>query len=97
MCWPMSITDWCGWCKKLDKDVFSNATLAGYLNDKFVCVKVNAEDPKEGSTVAGTYKVNGYPCALVFSPEGKLLGRIEGYEAARDYKQTLESITNSAK
>lgn len=36
-------TDWCGWCKKLDKDTFSNAVIAEILNTKFYPVKFDAE------------------------------------------------------
>jgi thioredoxin-related protein len=86
-------TDWCGWCKKLDKDVFPNSAVVNYLQKDFVCVKVNAEDPREGAMVAKAYKVNGFPCALVFSPEGKLLGRVGGYTAASGYIATLQQIT----
>jgi len=36
-------TDWCGWCKKLDKDTFSHPVIAEILNSKFYAVKFNAE------------------------------------------------------
>jgi len=36
-------TDWCGWCKKLDKDTFSNPVIADILNTKFYAVKFDAE------------------------------------------------------
>jgi thioredoxin-related protein len=36
-------TDWCGWCKKMDRDVFSHPVIARYLNDNFYPVKFNAE------------------------------------------------------
>ncbi|MBS1993652.1 MAG: thioredoxin family protein [Cyanobacteria bacterium SZAS LIN-2] len=85
-------TDWCGWCKRLDKDVFTNADVISYLQKDFICVKVNAEDPKEGALVARTYQVNGFPCALVFSPEGKLIGKVEGYEKAPDYIESLKQM-----
>jgi thioredoxin-related protein len=39
-------TDWCGWCKKMDKDTYRNDRLAGYVNDHFYAVKLNAEDKK---------------------------------------------------
>jgi uncharacterized protein YyaL (SSP411 family) len=32
-------TDWCGWCKKLDKDTFSNPVIADILNTKYYPVK----------------------------------------------------------
>lgn len=38
-----TFTDWCGWCKKLDKDTFSNPVIADILNTKFYPVKFDAE------------------------------------------------------
>jgi thioredoxin-related protein len=43
---PMVIdtyTDWCGWCKKLDQDTFSNSVIAEILNTKYYPVKFDAE------------------------------------------------------
>lgn len=36
-------TDWCGWCKRLDQDTFSNPVIAQILNNKFYPVKFDAE------------------------------------------------------
>ncbi len=36
-------TDWCGWCKVMDKQTFPNDTIADYLNKNFYCIKLNAE------------------------------------------------------
>ena len=35
-------TDWCGWCKKMDKDVFNHAAVAPYMTDKYIAVRLNA-------------------------------------------------------
>jgi thioredoxin-related protein len=40
-------TDWCGWCKTMDKNTFSNPYIAKYLSDNFYPVKFNAEGTKE--------------------------------------------------
>ncbi len=42
-------TDWCGWCKKMDKDTFQNAEVAQYMQDNFYMVKLDGEgkDPIE--------------------------------------------------
>lgn len=40
-------TDWCGWCKKMDKATFQNATVAEYLNTHFYPIKFNAEYREE--------------------------------------------------
>jgi thioredoxin-related protein len=37
-------TDWCGWCKRMDKTTFSDPDIAKILNEKFYAVKLNAED-----------------------------------------------------
>lgn len=36
-------TDWCGWCKKMDKDTFQNPQVAAYMNENFHMVKMDAE------------------------------------------------------
>ncbi len=36
-------TDWCGWCKVMDKKTYSNKQVIDYVQDKFYPVKVNAE------------------------------------------------------
>lgn len=36
-------TDWCGWCKKMDKEVFTDKSVVNYMNQNYYCVKLNAE------------------------------------------------------
>jgi thioredoxin-related protein len=36
-------TDWCGWCKVMDRKTFSNPEVAAYINKNFYAVKFNAE------------------------------------------------------
>ncbi|MCE2612717.1 DUF255 domain-containing protein [Flavobacteriaceae bacterium D16] len=36
-------TDWCGWCKKMDKDTFQNAEVAAYMTENFYMVKLDGE------------------------------------------------------
>jgi thioredoxin-related protein len=36
-------TDWCGWCKKLDKTTFAEENIAKYINTNYYPVKFNAE------------------------------------------------------
>ena len=48
---------WCPYCKKLEREVFSNGAVKGYLND-VVKVKIDAE--KEGR-LSKKYRVDAYP------------------------------------
>lgn len=50
-------TDWCGWCKKLDSDTFSNPVIAEILNTKFYPVKFDAEG-KQPVTFQGKTFIN---------------------------------------
>ncbi|GGW26947.1 thioredoxin family protein [Arenibacter certesii] len=42
-------TDWCGWCKKMDKDTFQDPKVAEYMSQKYYMVKLDGEqkDPIE--------------------------------------------------
>ncbi len=88
-------TSWCGWCKRLDRDTFTDQGLVEFLDQKFVCVKANAEDHAAGQNLAHQYSVNGFPCALVFDRDGKFIDRIVGYKDASDYQSALSDIIAS--
>ncbi|MBL7805843.1 MAG: DUF255 domain-containing protein [Saprospiraceae bacterium] len=40
-------TDWCGWCKKMDKATFNDPQVAAYLTEHFYPVKLNAEQRQD--------------------------------------------------
>ena len=50
-------TDWCGWCKKMDRDTFTNEVISDLLNTKFYPVKFNAEG-NESITFMGHTFIN---------------------------------------
>jgi thioredoxin-related protein len=58
-------TDWCGWCKVMDKNTFSEPQVAKILNEKFYAVKFNAEQREDVVFGNTTFKFvesgrNGY-------------------------------------
>lgn len=51
-------TDWCGWCKVMDKQTYANRQVSEYINAKFYAVKLDAEQ-KESLVFNGkTYRFN---------------------------------------
>ena len=36
-------TDWCGWCKRMDRDTYANADVVKKLNQHFIAIKFNPE------------------------------------------------------
>ena len=49
-------TEWCGWCKVMDKNTFSEPKVAQILNEKFYAVKFNAEQHEDVVLNGHTYK-----------------------------------------
>jgi thioredoxin-related protein len=47
-------TDWCGWCKVMDRETFADPEVAKVLNEQFYPVKLNAETKKEDIVFNGT-------------------------------------------
>lgn len=40
-------TDWCGWCKVMDRETFSNPSVAEYISKNYYAVKLNAEQKED--------------------------------------------------
>ena len=36
-------TDWCGWCKVMDRETYSNEKVAAYINEHYYAIRLNAE------------------------------------------------------
>ncbi len=82
-------TDWCGWCKKMDREVFADDRVARAARS-FVAVRVNAE--KGGEKVAQRYDVQGYPTILFVDGSGKIVKRIDGYVDAAEMLRILTDL-----
>ena len=52
-------TDWCGWCKKMDKETFTNSVISDLLNNKFYPVKFDAEGQESVSFLDQTFINDG--------------------------------------
>jgi thioredoxin-related protein len=55
-------TDWCGWCKRMDKATFQNPEVAAYMNEHYYNVKFDAEQKESIEMLGNTFK---------FIPQGK--------------------------
>ena len=98
-------TDWCGWCKRMERDVYSDARVRGYLDQHFVVVKLNAEAPNEVhyqtraiamSGIAEGFRVTGYPTTVFLRPSGDHLLNVPGYVPADKFLLVLRFIGDGA-
>ena len=51
-------TNWCGWCKVMDKKTFKNQEVVRYVNENYYAVKLNAESREDIVIGNTTYKYN---------------------------------------
>ena len=95
-------TDWCGWCKKMDDEVYSNASISEIISAKFIAAKFNPE--KDGEVNYKNQKltnrefaekiigVEGFPSLAVFSPTGDFTSKTAGYIPVDAFIQMLNDI-----
>ncbi len=69
-------TDWCSWCKVMDKETFNNPTIAKYINANFYPVKFNAESKSPltfaGQTFVNQDKTHQFAVALIRQGDGRV-------------------------
>lgn len=82
-------TDWCYWCKVMDKEAFMDTSVTNLINSKFVPAKREMEKNEEGKALGMKYHVNGYPSYLVFDAKGTLVYKIVGYRKPEEFKEEL--------
>ena len=69
--------EWCGPCKWMSKNTFTNPEVAEYYNTNFINAKIDMEKG-EGIELAKKYEVIAYPSLLYISPEGEIIHRACG-------------------
>jgi thiol-disulfide isomerase/thioredoxin len=77
-------TDWCGFCKQLDRTTWQDAKVLNWLSEKTVPIKINAEMERE---ISKKYRIESYPTILFLKPDGNEIDRLGGYKNALDFMQ----------
>jgi thiol-disulfide isomerase/thioredoxin len=103
-------TDWCGWCKVLDKETYTDPAVIKLADSSFVSLKLNAE--KEGIAHAQRYAVNGFPTILFLDAaklpdpdkevkgkagEGEVAGKIVGFEKPGPFAAHMRDFAQAAR
>lgn len=90
-------TDWCGWCKVMDKETFSKPEVGEFQNSQFVNYKLEMEKEELGVLLSMKYGVASFPSFLLFNAEGELLTILGGYQPAAPWLADLgEAVSNPA-
>ncbi len=99
-------SDWCGWCMKLDKEVFGKKEFKKYAEENLVCVLIDFprnkpqsnKEKEANNALMEKYGVRGFPTILLFSPQGDVAATT-GYEpgGAESYIKHLQGLIDRHK
>jgi protein disulfide-isomerase len=80
-------SDWCGWCKKFDREVLLQPEFKDFARDNLVVVELDfprgkpqtPELRKQNRELAQQYDIVGFPTIVVLNADGQKLWRYDGY------------------
>ena len=79
-------SDWCGWCIRLDKEVFSKPEFKEYASKNLILVEIDfprgrelsGSERAQNEELAKRFGIQGFPTIVVLDGEGKKVGEL-GY------------------
>ena len=80
-------SDWCGWCKKFDREILLQPEFKDYARNNLVIVELDfprakSQTPelrKQNRELAQQYEIVGFPTIVVLNADGQKLWRYDGY------------------
>ncbi len=98
-------TNWCGYCKKMDRETYKNKKVVQKLNKYFISAKVDGEnstykvlyDNKKYTIreFLSALEINGFPAIGFLDKNGKFLTVVSGFYDARNLLSVLDYIKDS--
>lgn len=99
-------SDWCGWCIKLEEEVFSDPLFVAGAMDDYVLVFIDSPSDKsrlsehakaENGKLVKKYNIKGFPTAIIFDGDGNKVGET-GYRSggAVKYVEHLKNLKKKA-
>ncbi len=99
---------WCGPCKLMDKEVYSQEKVGNYLDATFISVKIQMDSSKQdndhikkwytdASYIQQQYNVTNFPTYLFFLPDGKIVHKNVGYKDADEFITVVKNSNDPKK
>jgi thioredoxin 1 len=83
---------WCGPCKMMDRNTFSDESVGKFFNEKFINLKVDMEKSADGPTLSRLYSVTAYPTFLWIDGDGKVVKREMGYRTPEQFLALVKDL-----
>ena len=97
---------WCGYCQKLQKEVYSQTDIQSYLEDHFEITRLDIEDVETklqfkgydltAAELAAGLGAEATPTTVFLDSEGDYITRLPGFVPPQDFQQVLEYIGSQA-
>ena len=82
------VRDGCHYCEDMDRDVFDNAAMNKWIEERFISVKMNVDREKLPLDI----KVSFTPMFYFINAEGKIVKKIPGSWNIEDFKDLTKGI-----
>ena len=82
-------TTWCGYCKKMDKETFTDSRIIDHISECFVPVKIDGEQQRDFVKKVG---IRSYPTTVIVGPDMQVLAKITGYRSPDQLDKDLSGI-----
>jgi protein disulfide-isomerase len=100
-------SDWCGWCMRMEKEIYSESKFINGAKKNFVLVMIdNPRDKsilsklalKQNPGIISEYGISGYPCTIIAKPSGEVIKRIGGYQqgGVKAFLDTINAVAKEA-
>lgn len=83
--------DYCGFCKKMEREAWSDPQVVRRIQDGFVTLKVDAEQHPELLKRLG---VEGLPTTILFNSQGEQVQALSGYTRSETLIESLDAVTS---
>lgn len=87
---------WCGPCKWMDKNVFTDASVGAFFNANFINLKLDMESA-DGKNFGQKYQVSAYPTFLFIDEKGEVIYSIRGSMPAEDFLKEAQLAVSKKK
>lgn len=94
-------TNWCGWCRRMDKYTYADEEIKKVLNESYVAIKVNAQSKEKVEVdekkitereLARKFRVRSYPTTWFLKHLGEKIAPYYGYADAQTFLNVLNYI-----
>lgn len=97
---------WCGYCRKMQKETYTDDTVKGHLNSYFEVARLDGtngdslvtyqEQTLKPSMLAQHFGATGYPTTVFLRPDGEILFQQPGYIAPDQFALMIEYVGTRA-